>query len=265
MTTVRELEAKRNDFLLNHFTKEESLDYLKYLAKKYVETYGTIENNYQDESEDRIKINKVIKESIDVLSTKYTNIPEYEVANEVAELVVSFIELKYEYFFTKANTEYKFLKWLLAEMESSLIKMKFNLNGLGLDYYSRSLNRHTEMTISSNIQFIFKEFNNYKQIYETIEIKSIDYYEAEDPMKQNIEDKISKISSKIDKVIGDFNNLINNPFQEVVESECNIMKELWTSDEDRTVAIQRVKDKIPSYDFSKFKLIIPEGVNNDYT
>lgn len=287
-----------NDFkkILLDLKPSEAEAYIDSMNAKLIETFPDINSDYWD-IDSYIKLSDNLKNSIDILKTKYPCVKAYEYGSKFGKLSEKYMLetqaafytiLKWEMYvlYSRIATDVKDLELMfysiamyyehMLQMKKSLIEKETGIPESKLDkleeyiYNKSNASFHGAEAISLFNLFIECKV---KHIEESIEeIKNIPRitYEEETNDPEIIQEIIQEIDifnflrKKAFELVSKFEELKENPFKNYIESSVVIEIACLSSytEEDFPNLFERKLKYLPKYDFEKFELVIPteEGV-----
>ena len=270
MATIKELDRKRKDILLN-MNPEEIVTLFKQINNKVIDSLGTVNNGFKWNVDKMKKANNELQDLEKILSEKYVNIRGLTASTRLELLVDKYAESEE---LTKAlifNVHFeRFLGLLLEELnvpEDIVLDTLEPYIYYNNSFFSKSLEKDFNFFIEVIVENIESDIANVN-VYLDTELEPTKF--IEEPVIKIVEG-ILELKILATSLIKRYRNLLANPFENAINIEAevktkifnNLLKEHDSNYKEKSVEEEKefILTKAPEYNFNTFELIVPEGVD----
>ncbi len=244
--------------LLLDSSSAEITELYKNINSKFISTIGTVENNFNYNKEEQEKLKGIIQEINRTLSQKYIT-SEIDINTKFNALLKEYLKLQ-ESYITK---EVAYTTLIIETKKINLMKnfqlLKVNLNDLAFYYFQEKLTEELEKVLNYNIENAVEEINEELAFFEVLKIPCLNYFELIEDYTKPIKEAFNEVLAEVITFIADYNKLKSNPFEDVIKIELNVIEKIYSGKPSFIEAEkEKVLNNLPKYDFSNFKLVLPE-------
>lgn len=262
MASLQQLNKKRNNMLLNEFSSEEISKFYRVLNAKYIETIGTVANNFHYDKEKQENLKKEIEELNLTLKEKYY-INVVDSNTKFNALLEEYFKLQEAYI----NKEILYMNILIVEKQISIIKstgvLKRNFLELYYNYIKGNLTEELEDLLNFNIESATTDVDENITFFNNLKIPSLNYFKGYEEYTEEVEGIFNKLLAEVNETISDYAKLIANPFHDGINLEFDFISEIYSNEHEIQKKQKEILNNVPEYDFINFKLIRPEGAVED--